>query len=97
MLSDDERQLAVVEALKGVVKNDQEYGPLYPTWNVANGTHSGVIVLDAAEIINVCGMVVQHDRSAIRHLVPPREKIWNHSLLTATEIRALMAPTYPPS
>jgi hypothetical protein len=87
--SGDGQRLAVVAALRGVVKSDYEYGPLYPTWVVANGTHAGVIVVDASEIVTACGMVVQHDRPAIRHLVPPRQKIWDQQLFTADDIRLL--------
>jgi hypothetical protein len=84
-----------VKALKGVIKDEYEYGRLYPIWLHAYGTHSGVIVVDAAEIVNTCGLVVQHDKQSIRHLVPPREKIWNHELLTTAQIRALTSTHSP--
>jgi hypothetical protein len=83
------RRLAAIQALKGVIQDTTDYGRLYPVWNYRLGNHSGVIVVDALEIVNVTGMIVQHDRDNIRHLVPPREKIWNHTLLTEEELHAL--------
>jgi hypothetical protein len=62
---------------------------MYPVWYSESGTHPNIIVVSAHEIINVVGMIKQHDRPTMRHLVPPREKIWAHTLMTTAEIDAL--------
>jgi hypothetical protein len=79
----------VVQALKGVIKDTLVHQRLYPVWNIQRGTHSGIIVIAAMQIVNVCGMIKQYDQPLLRHLVPPREKIWNHALLTDDNLRAL--------
>jgi hypothetical protein len=81
--------MAAVQPLKGVLKHDMDT-MLYPTWTHSKGLLPGVVVINVEKIQNVVALLHESFNERIKHLVPPREPIWDYQLVSEVELKKLI-------
>jgi hypothetical protein len=83
--------MAAVHPLKGVRQHEVSKR-LYPTWNHGEGLLHGLIIIHVDQIKNVAAVLHESHNNTIKHLVPPREPIWDYTLLPEVELETIITP-----